>query len=217
LRNHTIHLHRNCLALVLIAVLPVEAQVPLSEHAYMRSGSTKGTVILQVNWGRYWGCGPYENAQLQRLAFRRLSENGQPSDNDWELSPTSTLLVKSSFEPYIVLLEPGEYALSGYRFKVAASVANIRMTEGDSSKLIVDGRPVGGSFKVAAGEVVYIGHFGVDCHGEPTPWRFYIDGKQDFSRYVDGFHKRFPFAKDVAVTYRLFQTEHFGQPYELPQ
>jgi hypothetical protein len=107
--------------------------------------------------------------------------------------------------------------LSGYRFKVAASVSDVRVTEGDSSKLIVDGKPVGGSFTVAAGEVIYIGHFGVDCHGEPAPWRFYVDGKQEFSRYVEGFHKRFPFAKDVPVTYRLFQTEHFGQAYELPQ
>jgi hypothetical protein len=218
LTSYTIHIHRACVALILIVVLPVEAQVPLSEHAYRESGSTKGTVILQVNWGRYWGCGPYENAQLQGLTFRRLGENGEPlSDKDWELSPLSTLLVRPSFEPYVVLLEPGQYALSGYRFKVAASVHDVRVTEGDSSKLIVDGRPVGGSFNVGAGEVVYIGHFGVDCHGAPTPWRFYIDGKQDFSLYVDGFHKRFPFAKDVAVTYRLFQTEHFGQPYELPQ
>jgi hypothetical protein len=206
------------LVLALIAVLPVEAQVPLSEHSYRESGSAKGIVILQVNWGRYWKCGPYENAQLQRLAFRRLAENGEPlSDKDWELSPSSTLLVKPVFEHYVVLLEPGQYALSGYRFKVAASVSDVRVTEGDSSKLIVDGKPVGGSFTVAAGEVIYIGHFGVDCHGEPTPWRFYVDGKQEFSRYVESFHKRFPFAKDVRVTYRLFQTEHFGQPYELPQ
>ena len=217
MRNFINYLHRVCLAFALLAALPVAAQVPLSEHAYKESRSTKGIVILQVNWGRYWGCGPYENAQLQRLAFRRLGGNVSPTDKDWELSPASTLLVKSSFEPYVVLLDPGEYALSGYRFKVAASVSNVRTTEGDSSKLIVDGRPVGGSFNVAAGEVIYVGHFGVDCHGEPTPWRFYIDGKQEFDRYVDGFHERFPFAKDAAVTYRLFQTEHFGQPYVLPQ
>jgi len=144
LRNHTRQLHRISLALVLFGVLPLEAQVPLSEHAFLQSGATKGTVIVQVNWGRYWRCGRYENAQLQRLAFRRLGENGQAADKDWELSPTSTLLAKPSFEPYVVLLESGEYALSGYRFKVAASVSDIRVTEGDSSKLIVDGKPLGG-------------------------------------------------------------------------
>jgi hypothetical protein len=211
------YLHRAGLALVLIAALPVEAQVPLSEGTFQEFRSSKGTVIIQVNWGRYWKCGPYENAQLQRLAFRRIGEGGAPSDKDWELSPSSTLLVKPSFEPYVVLLEPGQYALSGFRFKVAASRSDVKVVDVDSSKLIVDGKPVGGSFALAAGEVVYIGHFGVDCHGEPTPWRFYIDGNQEFARYVEGFHKRFPFAKDVAVTYRLFQTEQFGQPYDLPQ
>ena len=218
MKCQTIHFRRVFLMLALVAVLPVEAQVPLSEQSYRESGSTKGIVILQVNWGRYWKCGPYENAQLQRLAFRRLREDVESApDKDWNLSPTSTLLVKPSFVPYVVLLEPGEYALSGYRFKVAASVSDVRVTDGDSSKLIVNGKPVGGSFTVAAGEAIYIGHFGIDCHGEPTPWRFYVDGKQEFNRYVEGFHKRFPFAKDVPVTYRIFQTEHFGQSYELPQ
>jgi hypothetical protein len=206
------------LTLMLLAALPAEAQIPLSESAFRESGSSMGTVILQVNWGRYWKCGPYENAQLQRLAFRRLGDNGDsPSDKDWELSPSSTLLAKPSFEPYILLLPPGKYALRGFRFKVAASRFDIRVADADSSKLIVDGKAVGGSFDLSAGEVVYIGHFGVDCHGEPTPWRFYVDGSQEFEKYVDGFHKRFPFMKDVTVTYRLFQTEHFGQPYSLPQ
>jgi hypothetical protein len=212
------YLRRACLALVLIAILPVEAQVPLSEETFREAGSSKGTVIVQVNWGRYWKCGQYENAQLQRLAFRRLGENAEtPSGKDRELSPFSTLLAKRSFEPYVVLLEPGQYALSGFRLKVAASRSDVKVADVDSSKLIVDGKPLGGSFALAAGEVVYIGHFGLDCHGDPTLWRFYIDGNQEFARYVDGFHKRFPFAKDVAVTYRLFKTEHLGQPYDLPQ
>jgi hypothetical protein len=100
---------------------------------------------------------------------------------------------------------------------VASSRTNIKVADVDSSKLIVGGKSLGGTFTVSAGEVVYIGHFGVDCHGEPTPWRFYVDGKEEFDRYIDGFHKRYPFTKDVPVTYRLFQTEHFGQPYDLPQ
>jgi hypothetical protein len=212
------YLHRIALALILVPVLQVMAQVPLSEETFKRSGSSMGTVILQVNWGRYWKCGPYENAQLQRLTFRHLGEKAETlSAPDWELSPASTLLTKPSFEPYVVLLGPGKYALSGFRFKVAASTSDVRVAEVDSSKLIVDGKPVGGFFSVTAGEIVYIGHFGVDCHGEPTPWRFYIDGRQDFERYVDGVHKRFPFTRDVPVTFRLFQTEHFGQAYELPK
>ena len=137
-----IYLHRAGLALVLIAALPVEAQGPFTEETFRESGSTRlegGAVILQINWGRYWKCGPYENAQLQRLAFRRLGENAEsPSDKDWELSPSSTLLVKPSFEPYVVLLNPGQYALSGFRFKVAASRSGVKMADVDSSKLIVD-------------------------------------------------------------------------------
>jgi hypothetical protein len=101
--------------------------------------------------------------------------------------------------------------------KLAASVSDVRVAAMDSSKLIVNGQPVGGSFTVAAGEIVYIGHFGVDCNGEPTPWRFYIDGKQQFEAYVDGFRKRYPFVKDTPITFRLFKTEHFGQAYELPK
>jgi hypothetical protein len=203
---------------LLLASLSAAAQVPLSEDAFRQSGSSKGTVILQVNWGRYWKCGPYENAQLQRLAFRRVAGDGDaPSREDWELSPFSTLMTKPLFEPYAVLLEPGQYALSGFKFKVASSRSKIQVADVDSSKLIVDGKPLGGSFTVSAGEVVYVGHFGVDCHGEPTPWRFYVDGKEEFDRYVDGFHKRYPYTKDVPVTYRLFQTEHFGQPYDLAQ
>lgn len=64
---------------------------------------------------------------------------------------------------------------------------------------------------------MYIGHFGVDCNGEPMPWRFYVDGKKEFASYVDGFHKRHPFAKDTPVTFSLFETEHFGHHYELPK
>jgi hypothetical protein len=213
-----IYRHSIGMALLLLAALPAKAQVPLSVRSFQDWGTSKGTVILQVNWGRYWKCGHYENAQLQRLAFRRLDPNDDSlSHVDWELAPTSALLVKPSFEPYVVLLDPGEYALSGFRIKVAASVSDVRVADVDSSKLIVDGKPMGGSFTIAAGEVVYIGHFGVDCKGDPAPWRFYIEGKQEFARYVDGFHKRFPFVKDAPVTFRLFQTEQFGKPYDFPK
>jgi hypothetical protein len=95
--------------LLMVAAVQAGAQAPLSEGAFQQTGSVKGTVIMQVNWGRYWKCGTYENAQLQRLAFRRLTDlNGAKGEMDWELAPTSTLLVRSSFQPYVFLIEPGE-------------------------------------------------------------------------------------------------------------
>jgi hypothetical protein len=210
--------HRKLIGLLSLLVLPAYAQVPLSEGAYREAGSAKGTVIVQVNWGRYWKCGHYENAQLQKLAFRRINrEESSTVEKDWELAPSSILGAKLTFEPYVVLLDPGEYALSAFRFKVAKSVTDIKVAEPGPSNLIVDGKPVAGSFTVSAGEAVYIGHFGVDCQGEPSPWRFYIEGKSEFARYVDGFHKQFPFAKDVPVSFRLFQTTQLGQPYDLPK
>jgi hypothetical protein len=210
--------HPKLVGLLSLLVLPAYAQVPLSEGAFRETGAAKSTVIVQVNWGRYWKCGSYENAQLQKLAFRRINRVDDASvKNDWELAPSSILGAKPTFEPYAVLLDPGEYALSAFRFKLAKSVTDIKIAEPGPSNLIVDGRPVAGSFTVGAGEVVYIGHFGVDCQGEPSPWRFYIEGKSEFDRYVDGFHQRFPFTKDSPVTFRLFQTTQLGQPYDLPK
>jgi hypothetical protein len=210
------------LGLISIALLALSinghAQVPLSEESFHDLNATKGLVILQVNWGRYWKCGQYEDAQLQKLAFRRLgTEAAATPDKDWVLAPVSTLLTKPNFEPYLVYLDPGRYALSSFRFKVAASVTDVRVAEPGPSDLIVGDNPIGGSFTVAAGETVYIGHFGVDCGGEPAPWRFYIDGAKDFARYVDGFHKKYPFTKDTPVIFRLFQTDKFGQAYDLPK
>ena len=41
-------------------------------EAYEKSRTTKGVVILAVNWGRAWGCGGYENAELLSFGFDRL-------------------------------------------------------------------------------------------------------------------------------------------------
>ena len=194
------------------------AQVPLTEASYREMAQTKGLVILQANWGRYWKCGRFENAQLQKLAFRLIDADADAKvTKEWVLSPTSALLTKPNFEPYVVYLDPGQYALSSFRFKVAGSVSDVKVVEPGPKELIVDGKAVAGSFTVAADEAVYVGHFGVDCSGEPTPWRFYIHGAQDFARYVDGFRKKYPFIKDVPVTFRLFETSTLGQHYELPK
>jgi hypothetical protein len=113
------------------------------------------------------------------------------------------------------LLEPGRYALSGYDVKVAISQENTQHRQGTESQLVPDGKPTGGSFAVAAGEIVYIGHFALDCTKEPIPWRYHINGSRDFERYVAGFRHAFPFIRDAPVHYRLFDTTQFGEAYTL--
>ncbi len=205
--------------LILAFSLGVKSQVPLSKSVFHDQGPSKGIVIFAVNWGRYWGCGHYDNAQLQRLAFRRLNsaEDATPG-KDWELpAPWSLLTTPGKFESYAYLVDPGEYALSAAKVKVAVSVSDIKVAEVGPSQLIVDGKPVGGSFTVSPGEAVYIGHFGVDCNGEPTLWRFYVNGKKNFEDYVTEFRKRYSFMESVPVVFRLFQTDKLGTPYELPK
>jgi hypothetical protein len=198
-----------------IAAAMAAEPVELTEKTYAAEGQRRGTILLHVNWGRMWHCGKYENAQLQQLSFSKLPLD--PTDkgrNDVRLSGWK-LTAGNVYQPYGLLIEPGEYALSEFDVKVAASVTEIGHAHGDRSTLIKDGKAVGGSFSVAPGEIVYIGHFGVDCAGEPILWRTYVEGRQEFDRYVLGFHKRFPFTKDTPVMFRLFATDIFGKPYDL--
>ena len=190
--------------------------VELTEKAYAAEGQRKGTILLQVNWGRTWHCGKYENAQLQQLSFSKLPfEPAEKGTKDVRLSGGPKLLAGNVFQPYALLIEPGEYAISEFDVKIAGSVTDIGHAHGDRSTLIRDGKAVGGTFSVAPGEIVYIGHFGVDCSGEPMLWRYYVEGRQEFDRYVLGFHERFPFTKDTPVVFRLFATDVFGKPYDL--
>jgi hypothetical protein len=186
----------------------------LSARAYSADGATHGVVVFQVNWGRKWGCSGIENAQLEALSFTRLDARGSAADA-LKLKTPSRLLVQDRSVPYAFLLEPGRYALSGYDVKVAISQENIQHRQGTESQLVPDGKPTGGSFTVAAGEIVYIGHFALDCTKEPIPWRYYINGSRDFERYVAGFRHAFPFIRDAPVHYRLFDTTQFGESYTL--
>jgi hypothetical protein len=68
---------------------------------------------------------------------------------------------------------------------------------------------------VNPGEIVYVGHFGLDCGAEPFLWRNYIQNREDFEGYVAGFREKYPFAKQVPVQYRLFSTQLFGNPFAL--
>ena len=95
--------------------------------AYAKSGSTKGVVILAVNWGRRWGCGEYENAEIMSIGFDRLPLKGGTADSVSEvfIDGPPRLMKKPVFFDYALLLEPGEYALTSFDFKVARSVRDV--------------------------------------------------------------------------------------------
>lgn len=185
--------------------------VPLSETSYK---ADLGVLIMQINWGRQWKCGAFENAQLQALSFTKLSASAEQAVS-LEFETPSRLLVENKFLPYAWVVEPGEYFLSGFDVKVARSVRNVAHIQGNKDNLFKEGKPIGGSFTVKPGEIVYIGHFGLDCGAEPFLWRYYLADRQEFESYIKGFREKFPFVKNIPVQYRLFSSEVFGHPFSL--
>lgn len=192
------------------------AASPLSKRAYLNDGATRGVVLFVVDWSLNWRCGGADNAQNQAFSFQRLSAVGDTEDRI-DVTPASPLLTKLP-KFYAFLVEPGEYALSAFRFKIARSASDVSVVEGNPGQLIVDGKATGGSFNVGAGEIIYVGHFGVDCNGSPQPWRFYMNGREPFDEYVSGVRKEYPFLADAPITFRLFRSpsQAFGLDYELP-
>lgn len=173
-----------------------------------------GVLVIQVNWGRTWKCGQFENAQLQALTFTK-SPLDAPELVSLALETPSKLFVDNKFLPYAFVIQPGEYVLTAFDVKVARSVTDVAHINGSKHNLIKDGKPVGGTFTVNPGEIVYVGHFGLDCGAEPFLWRSYIDGRGDFEKYIGGFREKFPFVRQVSAQYRLFSTQLFGNPFAL--
>lgn len=204
-----------CYAIALLMGLPalVVAAEPviLSEDTYK---ADLGVLIIQVNWGRTWKCGQFENAQLQALTFTK-SPIDTPEPISLDLLTPSKLFVDNKFLPYAYVIQPGEYVLTAFDVKAARSVSDIVHILGSKDNLIKDGKPLGGTFTVNSGEIVYVGHFGLDCGAEPFLWRTYVDSREHFEEYVDGFRYKFPFVKQVPVQYRLFSTEVLGSPFAL--
>jgi len=187
--------------------------VSLDEETYNKN---VGVIILQVNWGRTWPCGQFENAQLQALTFSKAPINKQEGIS-LELVTPSRLFVRNEFLPYAYVVQPGEYILTEFDVKVARSVKNVMHIKGTKENLIKEGKPVGGTFNINAGEVIYIGHFGLDCGAEPFLWRRYIDGRAEFESYIEGFREKYPFMEEVPVEFRLFSTKTLGLPYYLDE
>ncbi|MEW5788219.1 MAG: hypothetical protein AB1899_10255 [Pseudomonadota bacterium] len=196
---------------VLLSFALSAAPIDLSENSYK---ADLGVIIIQMNWGRTWKCGPYENAQLQALAFTR-----SPIDStefaSLELETPSKLFVDNKFLPYAYVVQPGEYVLTAFDVKIARSRTDVDHIKGSKENLIKDGKPVGGSFSVNPGEIVYVGHFGLDCGAEPFLWRYYIEGREEFEKYINGFRQKYPFVKNVPVQFRLFSTQTLGNLFSL--
>jgi hypothetical protein len=193
------------------------AAAPLTSEAYAESGKTKGVVLFAVRWDRKWKCASFENAQLRLIAFDKLPSSRPVEDESADLlvADAPLIMTKPRFDDYAFLVEPGEYALSGLHIKAAASVSDVRLAKVGRERLLKDGHPEGGTFTVGPGEIVYIGHFYLDCYGEPTLWRYYLEDRDSFNAYLAEAKKKYPDLDLSKAHFRLFKTKFFGRDYEL--
>ena len=201
-------------------VLAAESDVarPIPGSASTLGDGIKGVVLIAVRWDRHWKCGGFENAQLRVIGFDKLPsiKSSDEARSDIVLDDAPRLLTKPIFDHYAFLVEPGEYGISRIEIKGASSVRDISIATAPRSKLLKDGQPLGGSFTVGADETVFIGLFYLDCYQEPTLWRYYPDGREEFNRYLETVKKTFPALDTEKVVFRLFRTTVFGQDYSLP-
>jgi hypothetical protein len=206
------------MSLLSILAQAAHAEIPakLSEKTFRQAREHQGFIILEVNWGRRWNCGEYENVQLQRLTFSRFEDGIVMTDRpSLDLKTPSKLFVKDEFTPYALVVEPGTWALTGFDMITAGPGLDVGHIIGNVDNLIVQGEPVGGSFTIAADEIIYLGHFSRDCDQGPIPWRYYLTDREEFVRYVARFREWYPFATGTAVEYRLFVTENLGRQFAL--
>jgi hypothetical protein len=192
---------------------PIEA----TAESFGQNRTTKGVVLLDVNWGRQWRCGSFENAELRSLSFDRLpsAKSSDDAAADLTLEEAPSLLTRSAFINYAVIAEPGEYALTRFDIKVARSVSDISHWVAKRSELWKDGKALGGTFKVGAGETVYIGNFFLDCYQQPQLWRYYTEGAGNFKLHLAQYKQKYPFLEVDSAVYRLFETNSLGRSYEL--
>lgn len=191
-----------------------DSTATLDEDQYGSHGAEKGLVLVSANWDRAWSCGGFENAELRSIGFdllpMRKSDDTQPPDIVLNGSHKGR-----GYTNYALLVEPGQYGISHVKIKIAESMNQVRYLGAYRSRLFRDGKPLGGTFEVAAGEVVYIGHFGLDCAQEPILWRYYLENRRDFNDYLAGYRREYPYLKLDDVRYRLFSTDEFGYEFRL--
>jgi len=206
------------LSLLTCAALAEPAQ-PFNEAALAQSSGSKGVVLISANWGRNWGCGGYDHAQLQLLGFDKVEAGAKPLSQRPELviqGTESGNAAQIPFSNYAFLVDPGEYEFSLYLIHVARSLSRTGNFAGDRKSLFQDGRSKVGSFKIGAGEIVYVGHFAVDCMQAPMPWRYYPETRDDFEQYLSKVKQQYPDLDTAKVVFRLFETTMIGKPYTLP-
>src|SRR6476620_10674247 len=149
---------RTLLFLILVSLAVASEPVAIREvtkKVYQAGIATNAVVVFDVNWGRHWNCGGYENAELMKLEFDRITGEPKTADAkaDFVVEGPSRLTRTLQFLNYAFILPPGEYALSGISINVARSVSEVGYLNSKRADLIKDGKPDGGTFTVAAGEI----------------------------------------------------------------
>ena len=197
------------------------AQLAIAERvsgaAVNTTNQSKGLILLAVRWDRRWNCAGFENAQLRVIAFDKLpTTKADDVAPDILLDDAPLIMTKPVFENYAFQVEPGEYGLSRLEINVAKSGSDVGFFRVPRSKFLNDGKSLGGTFTVAAGEAVYFGHFYLDCYRQPILWRYYAEGREGFNGYLASLEKIYPALEVNKVVFRLFQTKEFGEDYKLP-
>ena len=191
----------------------------LKKSNYEKQSNEMGIVLIDVSWGRKWGCAQYENAQLESLQFDNISsdEMGRNEYTQIKLESPYRIFVDKRFINYGFIVEPGKYAFTEWVVKVAKSVRDVSYRKAGREQL-VDGKEYhGGTFEVGAGEIVYIGNIFLDCYDSPIPWRYYTEGKENYRTQVKQYKSKFKFLKNKEITYRLLDTKNYGSKYSLPK
>jgi hypothetical protein len=199
---------------------PPGEMIEVTDDTYRLHKDTHGVVVVSVEWGRRWNFCGFENVQMRTFAFDRVpvQKRSDKDAADLVLDPPPSLLAgPGTTGHHALLVEPGEYALTYTELKLARSVNKVDSYSIGRKRLIADGTSRAGSFTIAAGETVYIGHFSTECiDGEPRIWRYYIEGRAAFKEYLTTrVTTKYPFLDADSVQYRLFKTSEIGNDYEL--